>query len=112
MACSMTHRISLFLLALLIITLPLLAHAAEPVDRFEFDMIRDGMSETDVLKHLGQPAKISEVAQSAGIVHTLRGTELREKRRYTYIYPGTSQGADTYITFENGVVVHKARVPR
>jgi hypothetical protein len=108
----MIRHISPFLLALLIITLPLLAHDAEPVDRFQFGMIRDGMREIDVLMHLGQPVRISEVAKSAVTVHTIRGTELREKRRYTYIYSGMSQGIDTYITFENGVVVHKARVPR
>lgn len=108
----MMHYLSRFLLVLLTILLPLLAHASEPVDTFQFWMIRDGMSETDVLKHLGQPAQISEVAKSSVIVHTLQGTALREKRRYTYFYPGTSQIMHTYITFEDGVVVDKVRVPR
>jgi len=97
---------------LLVFLLPCLAHASESVDKFQFWQIRPGMSETDVVLSLGQPAKITEAAQSSEIVHTIKGTELRPRRRYTYIYSGNSQGMDTYITFENGVVVDKVRVPR
>jgi len=111
---EMTSRINRSLAALVLCLLcwPSFALAADPIDTFQFWRIRDGMSETDVLTQIGQPAQISEVTKSSALVPTVQGTVLREKRRYTYIYPSTSRNVDIYVTFEDGAVVDKAKVPR
>jgi hypothetical protein len=101
----MTYRV----LVLLFLLFPILVHATEPVDTLQFGLIRIGMSEAEVRRRLGQPAHILRQPRPAGKVHTPHDMAPRKKRQYTYVYPGTSQIMDTFITFEKGVVVDKAK---
>ena len=89
-----------------------MSHAADRVDAFQYQAIHIGMREAEVRLALGAPAHISEPAQSSVLVPTLRGTERRETRRYTYRYPDATQPVDIYLTFADGVVVDKTKVPR
>ena len=96
-------------LVLLCLLFPHLVHATEPVDTLQFGLIRIGMSEAEVRKRLGQPAQILRQSRPAAKVHTPHDTVPRKKGQYTYVYPGNSQIMDTFITFENGVVVDKVK---
>ena len=55
---------------------------------------------------------IAEQPRTSVQVHTPPGTHSREKRRYSYYYPGTAQMRDTLITFEDGVVVDTGTTTR
>jgi len=96
-------------LVLLFLLFPHLVHATEPVDTLQFGLIRIGMSEAEVVKRLGKPAHILRKPRTADRVHTPHAMAPRKKRQYTYVYPGNSQIMDTYITFEDGVVVEKVK---
>ena len=91
----------------LLICLPLfrLALASEPVDTQQFGCIATGMPEAKVVQRLGEPALVLEVPRAQVKVHTPNGIEFRDKRRYTYYYPGATRIPDTYIMFEDGQVV-------
>lgn len=84
-----------------------LALASEPVHTNQFGFIATGMAETEVIQRLGEPALVLEEPRTMVQVRTPNGIEFREKRRYTYYYPGTTQILDTYIMFEDGQVVKK-----
>ena len=100
----------LCLLPLLIcLLLSRLALASEPVDTNQFGFIDTGMSEAEVLKRLGEPARVLGEPRIRVKVHTPNGIVYRERRRYTYYYPGTPQIMDTYIMFEDGQVVKKEK---
>jgi hypothetical protein len=96
-------------LVLLFLLFPHLVHATEPVDTLQFGLIRIGMSEAEVVKRLGKPVQILRKPSPAVKVYTPHDPVVRKKRQYTYVYPGTSQIMDTYITFEKGVVVDKVK---
>lgn len=83
---------------------------AQPVDTLQFGLITDGMSEAEVLKRLGEPARIIDGPRTMTRVHTLGSTSWVESHRYTYYYPGTAQVFASYITFADGYVVGKRKV--
>ena len=87
------------------LTLTGCAHLSEPVATSQLSLISNGMSEAEVIQRLGPPGMIAEQPRVQVRVPTPTGVEFREKRRYTYYYPGTSQSLDMLITFEDGVVV-------
>jgi len=87
------------------LTLTGCAHLSEPVATSQLSLISNGMSEAEVIQRLGPPGMIAEQPRVQVRVPTPTGVEFREKRRYTYYYPGTSQSMDMLITFEDGVVV-------
>jgi hypothetical protein len=95
------------LLGLLFGTLTLTGCAllSKPVATSQLSLISKGMSEGEVIQRLGPPGMIAEQPRLPVRVPTPNGVEFREKRRYTYYYPGTSQSIDMLITFEDGVVV-------
>ena len=68
-------------------------------------LISNGMSEAEVVQRLGSPDLVFEQPRTLGQVQTPNGVEFREKRHYTYYYPGPSQSMDLLIMFEDGVVV-------
>jgi len=88
-----------------VLTLTGCAYLFKPVDTSQLTLVSNGMSEAEVIQHLGPPGIIAEQPRMQVRVPTPNGVEFREKRRYTYYYPGTSQVVDTLITFEDGVVV-------
>lgn len=88
-------------------TLAACAQPAGPVDPSQFDLISTGMSEAEVIERLGPPGLIAEQPRTPVQAPTASGIEFREKRRYTYYYPGTLQRRDLLIIFEDGVVVDK-----
>jgi len=94
------------------LTLTDCAHRSKPVDTSQFDLLSNGMSEAEVINRLGPPGMISEQPRTLAQVPTPNGVEFREKRRYTYYYPGTSQMIDRRIIFEDGVVVGKVKGAR
>ena len=87
------------------LTLTGCAHPSEPVATSQLSLISNGMSEAEVIQRLGPPGMIAEQPRMQVRIPTPNGVEFREKRRYTYYYPGTSQVMDMLITFEDGVVV-------
>jgi hypothetical protein len=87
------------------LTLTGCAGLSKPVDTSSSSLISNGMSEAEVIQRLGPPGMVSEQPRMQVRVPTPNGVEFREKRRYTYYYPGTSQAVDMLITFEDGVVV-------
>ena len=95
----------------LLICLPLfrLALASEPVDTQQFGCIATGMPEAKVVQRLGEPALVLEVPRAQVKVRTPNGIEFRDKRRYTYYYPGATRIPDTYIMFEDGQVVKQLK---
>ena len=108
--CSSVTRCSLrcsILLGLLFgaLTLTGCALLSKSVDKSQLSLISNGMSEAEVIQRLGPPGMIAEQPRVPVRVPTPNGVEFREKRRYTYYYPGTSQSIDMLITFEDGVVV-------
>lgn len=103
------RRYLLLGLLLGVLTLTGCAHPSTPVDTSPFDLISTGLSEAEVIQRLGPPAMVSEQPRMSVTVPTPSGVEFREKRRYTYYYPGTSQRMDMLITFEDGVVVDKVQ---
>ncbi len=78
----------------------------------EIGQISNGMSDAEVVQRLGPPAMVSEQPLTPVKVQTPNGVEFREKRHYTYYYPGSSQNMDMLITFEDGVVVDKRTMAR
>jgi hypothetical protein len=109
----MRDRRSLLLSLLLsALTLTCCAHPSEPVDPSQSGLVSIGMSEAEVVNRLGPPGMISEQPRTPVQVSTPSGIEFREKRRYTFYYPGTSQMRDMLITFEDGVVVDKVKGSR
>lgn len=83
-----------------------------PVDTRQFGMLSLGSSERNVLEKLGEPGEVVQDAQT--FVRVRRpggGVELREKRRYAWVYPGNNQIMDTILTFEDGELVHKVKRP-
>jgi hypothetical protein len=98
-----------FLLGLLLgaLTLTCCAHPAAPVETRAISLISNGMSDAEVVQRLGPPVMVSEQPRMLVQVHIPNGVEFREKRHYTYYYPGPSQRMDLLITFEDGVVVDK-----
>ena len=102
------------LLGLLLGTLTLIscAHPSAPVDTSQFDLIRIGMSDAEVIQHLGPPGMVTEQPRTLVQVPTPNGIAFREKRRYTYYYPGSAQARALRITFEDGVVVDKRQGAR
>ena len=99
-------------LVCLLVFLPLLAHASEPVDTNQFGFISNGMSEAAVIQRLGEPDEVREEPRLLVQVSPPGQPKvLREKRRYTFVYPGNQQIMDTYIRFEDGVVVGKVKTP-
>ena len=91
------------------LTLTGCARFSKPIDPSPFDLISNGMSETEVVNRLGPPGMISEQPRTLVQVPTPNGIEFHEKRRYTYYYPGTSQRMDRRIIFEDGVVIGKVK---
>ena len=89
------------------LTLTGCAHPHAPVDTSEIGLISNGMSDAEVVQRLGPPVMVSEQPRTPVQVQTSNGVEFREKRHYTYYYPGSSQSMDMLITFEDGVVVDK-----
>ena len=83
------------------------ALASAPVDTPQFGFIATGMSEAEVVQRLGEPALVLEMPRAQVKVRTPNGIEFREKRRYTYYYPGATRIPDTYIMFEDGQFVKK-----
>jgi hypothetical protein len=102
------------LLALLLGTLALTccARRSEPIDIRQPTLIYPGMTEAEVVQHLGPPVLITEQPPTQVQVPTPTGVEFREKRRYTYYYLGPSQDLDTLITLEDGVVIHTGQGTR
>jgi hypothetical protein len=94
------------------LTLAGCARPHAPVDTSEIALISNGMSDAEVVQRLGPPVMVSEQPRTAVKVQTPDGVEFREKRHYTYYYPGASQNMDMLITFEDGVVVDKHTVAR
>ena len=78
---------------------------SKPVATSQLSLISNGMSEAEVIQRLGPPGMIAEQPRLPVRVPTPNGVEFREKRRYTYYYPGPSQALDMLVTFEDGVVV-------
>src|SRR5439155_22752823 len=77
------------------------ARFSRPVDTSQSSLISNGMSEDEVIQRLGPPGMIAEQPRMQVRVPIPNGVEFREKRRYTYYYPGTSQSMDMLITFED-----------
>jgi hypothetical protein len=88
-----------------VLTLTGCARFSRPVDTSQASLVSNGMSEAEVIQRLGPPGMIAEQPRTQVQVPTTTGVEFREKRRYTYYYPGTTQSMDMLITFEDGVVV-------
>jgi len=102
------------LLALLLgtLTLTCCARRSEPIDTRQPTVIHPGMTEAEVVQHLGPPVLITEQPPARVRVPTPTGLEFREKRRYTYYYLGPSQDLDTQITLEDGVVISPGKGTR
>jgi hypothetical protein len=83
---------------------------AQPVDTRQFGTIQNGMSEAEVVKRLGEPARVIEEARTMRRGPGLASTTWVETHQYTYYYPGTRQTMATYITFVDGYVVGKRKV--
>ena len=83
---------------------------AQPVDTHQFGAILNGMSEAEVVKRLGEPARVIEEARTTRRTRRLEGSTWIETHQYTYYYPGTRQTLATYITFVDGYVVGKRKV--
>lgn len=96
-----------FLPLLIGLLLSRLALASTPVDTQQFGFIATGMAEAEVVQRLGAPALVLEVPRAQVKVRTPNGIEFRDRRRYTYYYPGAARIPDTYIMFEDGQVVKK-----
>ena len=95
-----------------VLTLTGCARPRAPADTSEIGLISNGMSDAEVVQRLGPPVMVSEQPRMPVKVQTPNGIEFREKRHYTYYYPGPSQSMDMLITFEDGVVVDKRTVAR
>jgi hypothetical protein len=68
------------------------------------------MSEADVQRRLGPPDQVVEGRRTFVPERSRNGrTEVREKRRYLWVYAGDSQTLRTVITFEDGEVVSKEK---
>ena len=89
------------------LTLTGCAPPSTSVDTSAIGLISNGMSDAEVVQRLGPPVLVSEQPRTLVKVQTPNGVEFRDKRHYTYYYPGTSQSMDMLITFEDGVVVDK-----
>ncbi len=94
------------------LTLTCCAHPAAPVETSAIGLISNGMSDAEVVQRLGPPVMVSEQPRTLVRVQTPNGVEFREKRHYTYYYPGPSQSMDLLITFEDGVVVDRRQGAR
>ena len=101
------RRYLLRVLLLGTLTLTCCARHPEPIHTRQPDLIHLGMTEAEVVQHLGPPVLITEQPSLRVQIPTPAGIEFREKRRYTYYYLGPSQELDTLITLEDGVVIHK-----
>jgi len=117
------HRYLLLGLLLGVLTLTCCARPRTPVDTggsgpvspgtsSDIGLISNGMSDAEVVQRLGPPAMVSEQPLTPVKVQTPNGVEFREKRHYTYYYPGSSPNMDMLITFEDGVVVDKRTMAR
>jgi hypothetical protein len=102
------------LLALLLgtLTLTCCARRSEPIDTRQPALIHPGMTEAEVVQHLGPPVLITEQPSAYVQIPTPTGIEFREKRRYMYYYLGPSQDLDTLITLEDGVVINTGKGTR
>src|SRR5215831_17701028 len=83
---------------------------AQPVDTRQFGAILNGMSEAEVVKRLGEPARVIEEGWTTRRARRLEGSAWLETHQYSYYYPGTRQTLATYITFVDGYVVRKRKV--
>ena len=80
---------------------------AAPVDTLQFGHIHRGMAEAEVVQRLGPPDRIAEHVVTLVPVWIDGRKELREKRRYVFIYTGDSQLLTSFIRLEDGRVVEK-----
>jgi hypothetical protein len=99
---------------------PLAVHRTTPVDTNELGFITDGMSEAEVQRRLGTPARVVDLGTVFRVLRDRRDTRYGTVAgpdatavpvtRTQWVYPGNSRVGDAVITFHNGEVDRAKRV--
>lgn len=80
---------------------------SRPVDTLQYGNLSFGMTEAAVVRQLGPPDTIH--TRPRVFVRRVPYGPLVEVITVIYVYAGGGRLMDTYLTFENGVLVDKAK---
>ena len=101
-------RISAFAFAILVVVS--FQSMADSIDTRQFGLISIGTTTADdIVRQFGAPDRILHGPTTLVRVRTPQGIELLPRTRETYVYEGSPQIMDTYLSFVDRVLVEKVK---